>query len=96
MTREAWVLQLKQEVAKADYEGEVLFLTDSEETDYDFLTENLQEATLFYDKEKAIEELKSYEKIMFEKFGPDAICNFGYTNISKNFDWVPVDVEGKE
>lgn len=96
MTKEAWVLQLKSEVAKEDYDGEVLFLTDSEETYYDFLTENLQEATLIFDKEKEIEYLKAYEKHMFEKFGPNAICNFGYTNISKNFDWVPVDVEETE
>lgn len=96
MNKEAWVLQLKQEVANADYEGEVLFLTDSEETDYDFLTENLQEATIIFDKEAEIERQKAYEKYMIDRFGPDSICNFGYTNISKNFDWVPVDVEGKE
>lgn len=94
MTKEAWVLQLKPEVAEEDYEGKTLFLTDDE--GFDFLTEDLQKADLFYDKEEAIKDLKFYEESIFDLFGPDAICNFGYTNISKNFDWVPVDVEDAE
>ena len=91
MIREAWVLQLKPEVAKEQYEGKTLFLTDDDEKD--FLTKNLQEAQLIYDKEKEIECRKAHETLMFDRFGPNAVCNFGYTNISKNFDWVQVDVE---
>lgn len=94
MTIEAWVLQLKPEIAKEEYEGKVLFLTDDE--DVDFLTENLQRAELIFNKEKEIEWRKAYEKSIFDRFGPNAVCNFGYTNISKNFDWVQVDVEVKE
>lgn len=95
MIKDAWVLQLKPEIAKEDYEGETLFLTDDEECD-DFLTQNLQKATLIYDKDKQIKQFKAHEKIIFDSFGSNAVCNFGYTNISKNFDWVPVDVEVKE
>lgn len=93
MTKEAWVLQLKPEVAKEDYEGEVLFLADDQA---DFLTEDLQKATLIHDKEKQIKWFKAHEKQILDSFGPGGVCNFGYTNISKNFDWVPVDVEEVE
>ena len=91
MTKEAWVLQLKPEAAEEDYEGKTLFLTDDE--DFDFLTEDLQKAQLIFDKEKQIKWFKAHEKHIFEEFGPGGVCNFGYTNISKNFDWVPVEVE---
>lgn len=88
--KDAWVLRLKPEIAKEHHEGKTLYLTD--ET-FDFLTENLQEAEVFFDKEGAEKLFKDHEKFMFERFGSDAICNFGYSNISKNFDWVPVEVE---
>lgn len=86
----AWVLQLKPEVAKNQYEGKTLFLTDK---GIDFLTEDLQKADLIFDKDAEIENQKAHEKYIFGIFGTDAICDFGYTNISKNFDWVSVDVE---
>jgi len=94
MTKEAWVLQLKPVIAEEYYQGMTLFLTDDE--DFDFLTEDLQKAQLILDKEKEIEFLKYHEKSIFDMFGPNAVCNFGYTNITKNFDWVPVDVEESE
>ncbi|MEK4148949.1 hypothetical protein NST02_17960 [Robertmurraya sp. FSL W8-0741] len=94
MIREAWVLQLKPEVAIEQYEGKTLFLTDDDEID--FLTENLQKAELIFDKEGEIERQKAHEKIITDRYGLDSVCNFGYTNISKNFEWVPVEVEVKE
>lgn len=91
MIKDAWVLRVKSEVAEEHHGNEVLYLTDDEASD--FVTDNIQEAQLIFDKEKEIESMKAHDKYMFERFGPNAICNFGYTNIMKNFDRVPVDVE---
>ena len=65
----------------------------TDEEGIDFLTEDLQKADLIFNKVAEIEWQKAHEKNIFERFGADAICDFGYTNISKNFDWVSVDVE---
>ncbi|RST57642.1 hypothetical protein D5F11_021520 [Siminovitchia terrae] len=91
MAKDAWVLRLKPEIAEEHHGNETLYLTDDEELD--FLTDDIQKAQLVFDKEKEIESMKTHERIILEKFGPGAICDFGYTNITKNFDWVEVEVE---
>lgn len=88
--KEAWVLRLKSESKEEDMTGDYYFDNDGDEMDW--VTRDLNEATVFMDKDAAIENFKTYEKAVFEKFGKDSICNFGWTNISKNFDFVEVEV----
>lgn len=91
MKKEAWVLRLKDD-SKEDYMIGEYYLDDKGE-EFDFLTQELNKATVFDDKERAIKNFKLYEKEMFETFGSDSICNFGYTNIMKNFEFVEVEIE---
>lgn len=93
--KKAWVLQLKPEIAKEHYDGKVLYLAAFEyTTDNDYLTENIQEADVYLDREKAIQNMKNLEEFIYKKFGPNAICTFGYTDISENFDWVEIELKG--
>ncbi|MBM7633857.1 hypothetical protein [Geomicrobium sediminis] len=62
------------------------------DSDFVWLTQNLNKATVFEDKEKAIEEFKYHEKMILEMFGEGAVCNFGYTNIMKHFEFVEVEI----
>lgn len=95
---DAWVLRLKDDAKEEGMVGD--FYYDPEENDTEsiefFLTQNLNKAAIYEDKEQAIEELKLYEKIIFDLYGENAICNGGYTNIMKNFEWVEVEVEFPE
>lgn len=84
-----WVLRLKDEAKEEWMSGEFYF-DDSDEGDC-FLTQDLNSATVG-NKEKTIEEMKKHEKLIFEKFGKEAVCNFGYTNMMKNFEFVEVEV----
>lgn len=95
--RDAWVLRLKEESKEPEMVGDY-YLTDDEDidTEYDFLTNDVNEAQLVYDKEKQITVFKKHEEFMKNKFGEHAICNFGYSNIMKNFEWVEVEVEELE
>lgn len=90
MTKEAWVLRLKDESKEGDMTGEYYLDDNGEEMDW--LTQDLNNATVFDDKERAINNFKLYEKAIFEKFGEDAVCNFGYTNIMKHFEFVEVEI----
>lgn len=92
--KDAWVLRLKEESKEPEMSGEY-YLTDSEDldTEYEFLTNDINKAQLIDDKEKQIESFKRHEEIMKKSYGENAICNFGYTNIMKNFDFVEVTVE---
>lgn len=92
--KDAWVLRLKEESKESEMVGDY-YLTDNEDidTEYDFLTIDLIEAQLIYDKEKEIANFKKHEEIMKNEYGENAICNFGYTNIMKNFEFVEVTVE---
>ncbi len=92
--KDAWVLRLKDEAKEEGMEGDIYFSDDAGEDD--FLTNDLNKATIFPDKDKEIESLRAYEEGMYERFGPDAIVNFGYTNIMKNFDFVEVEIEEAE
>lgn len=88
--KDAWILRLKDEAKDDDTQGEYYFNSDGEELDW--LTEDPSDAVIYFDKEKAIELLKNYEQAIFEKYGADAICNFGYTNMMENFEFVEVEV----
>ncbi|WP_144511554.1 hypothetical protein [Bacillus sp. FJAT-22090] len=87
---EAWVLRLKDD-SKDGLTGEWYF-ADEEESD-DFVTQDLNDATIFEDKEKTIQEMKDHESYMKKQFGEDAICNAGYTNMMEHFEWVEVEVQ---
>ncbi|EZH67918.1 hypothetical protein DH09_08340 [Bacillaceae bacterium JMAK1] len=90
MKKDAWILRLKPESKEEEMTGEYYLEGDGEELDW--LTQNLNKATVFEDKEKAIEEFKYHEKMILEMFGEGAVCNFGYTNIMKHFEFVEVEI----
>lgn len=94
MTKDGWVLRLKDESKEEGMEGEFYYCDDSE--DDSFLADNLNKATILYNKDAAIAEMKHYEKSMFERFGENAICNAGYTHMMKNFEFYEVEVEFPE
>lgn len=89
--KEAWVLRLKDEVKFEGVQGDY-FLCNEEYSD-SLLTNDLQQAIVYYDKEKTIEEMKAHEAYMKERYGENAICNFGYTNMMKNLEFVEVEIE---
>lgn len=86
--KQAWVLRLKEEISNKEYDGVSLYLCDNEPID--FLTENLQQATIIYNKEQFIQETKDYDKYMIDEFGKDSIRNGGWEHISEHFDFVKV------
>lgn len=88
--REAWVLRLKDE-SKDGQTGE-FYYSDENEFD-DFVTQDLNDATIFKNKEKAIREMKAHEAVIKKEFGDDAVCNAGYTNMMRLFEWIEVEVE---
>jgi len=85
--KDAWVLRLKDE--SKDGETGDWYYADDNEFD-DFVTQDLNDATIFKDKEQAIKEMKDHEASIKKQFGEDAICNAGYTNMMKHFEWVEV------
>lgn len=94
-TKDAWVLRLKDKTKVENLmQGEWYFNGHDEENDW--LTTELYRATLFFNKEQAIEEFKKHEKEMIDRFGKHAICDFGYTNIMSNFEFVEVTVAEEE
>lgn len=95
MTKDAWVLRLKEEVKDENLlNGEWYFNSRDEANDW--LTTALYRATLYFNKEQAIEDFKNYEQAMIDNFGNHAICNFGYTNIMNNFEFVAVTVSEED
>lgn len=84
-----WVLRLKEESKWDEMSGNYYFNPNED----DSLTDDLQIATLFQDKDKTIQEMKRHERFMIDRYGKDAIINEGYTNMMKNFEWVEVEVE---
>lgn len=93
--KDAWILRLKDETKDENHMlGEWFF--DNKNEDNDFLTMDTNIATLYFDKEKGIEDFKNYEQAMIDRFGNHAICNFGYTNMMKNFEFVEVTVSEVE
>ncbi|MDZ5711630.1 hypothetical protein [Jeotgalibacillus haloalkalitolerans] len=93
--RDAWVLKLKEESKEDGMEG-VFYFCDEDGGENDFLTQDLNEATIFPDKYKEIESMKEYEKGMLSMFGTDAVLNAGYTHMMKNFEFVEVEIEEVE
>lgn len=87
MTKDAWVLRLKDEFNDCE---EIQYYADSDDME---LTTNLKEANIIYDKEAAIKWMKNWEEAIYKKFGESAICNSGYTNMMKHFEFVEVTVE---
>ncbi|MEK4712265.1 hypothetical protein [Sporosarcina sp. FSL K6-5500] len=93
--KDAWILRLRDEVkGENNMSGEWYF--DNKNEDNDFLTMDTNVATLYFDKEKGIRDFKNYEQSMIDKFGNHAICNFGYTSMMKNFEFVEVTVSEVE
>lgn len=90
----AWVLRLKDESKEEGMTGEFYFVDEEVETsNYDSLTDDLQEADVFSDKNTTIRYMKEHERYMKERYGENAICNFGYTNMMKHFEFVEVELE---
>ena len=94
MSKDMWVMRLKEESKEEGMVGD--FYHDSsergEEAEWMWLTQNLSEATLHSSKEVAIAEMKEYEKIMTDLYGPDAMCSYGYTHMMRHFEFVEVEV----
>lgn len=88
--KDAWVLRLKDKLQ--DGETGELYYADDNEVD-DFITQDLNSATIFENKEHAIQEMKAHESYMKKHFGENAVCNAGYTNMMQHFEWVEVEVE---
>ncbi|GLC88682.1 hypothetical protein [Lysinibacillus piscis] len=82
--KDAWVLRLKDEFNDSDVPQ---YYQDED----DELTDDINQANIIYDKAKAESFMKNWEEAIFKKFGEDAICNVGYTNMMKHFEWVEVE-----
>lgn len=91
--KDGWVLKLKDDAKEEGMEGDYYY----QDEDYaEFLVQELSEATIIYDKDTAIAEMQQHEKDIIGIFGKDAICNAGYTNMMRNFEWFEVEVEEVE
>lgn len=90
MASDAWVLKLKEEAKEDGMSGDFFY---QDEGYAEFLTQDINESTIFYDKEEAIAEMKAHEEYMLKKFGDKAIINAGYTNMMKNFEWAEAEIE---
>lgn len=89
--KDAWVLRLKDKTKDENcMQGEWYFNSQDEANDW--LTTELDRATLYFDKAQTIEEFKKHEKEMIDRFGNHAICDFGFTNMMSNFEFVEVTV----
>lgn len=84
-----WVLRLKEEFKWDEMSGDYYFNPNED----DSLTDDLQNASLFKNKDETIQEMKRHERFMINRYGEDAIVNEGYTNMMKNFEFVEVEVE---
>lgn len=85
--KSAWVLK-----AKSYKEGGMSVYFGNED-----LTTDLQDALIVYEKEKFLKEAFDHERVIKERYGDNAICNAGYTNITTNFEFVEVElVESEE
>lgn len=91
MSKQAWVLRLKEKISSEELDGKPYYLCDDEATD--FLTDSIQDAEIIWDKEQRIRGMKEYDQYFIDEFGEDAIRNFGWENISKNFDFIEVEVD---
>ncbi len=87
MIKQAWVLQLKEEFNDSDRPQ---YFVDNDELE---LVDELHKADRYKNKEVAEHWMKRWEELTFEKFGKNAICNAGYTNMMKHFEWVEIEVE---
>ncbi len=90
MTQDAWVLQLKEEISNEHFDGEILYLAEDFDEE---LTDDLNRAEIYYDKEEIIEFMKEHDAILIREYGENSIRNFGWENISKNFNFVEVTVD---
>lgn len=81
--KSAWVLRAKS--YKED--GMSVYFGNEEPTT------DLQDAFIIHNKREFLEWSKAYEKEVFERFGKNAVCNGGYTNITTNFEFVEVELE---
>ena len=86
--KEAWILRLKDESKEEGQIGEYYFQDDTED-----VTDDLQEATLYSDKEQEIEYMKKHEEFIIRRYGEDSIINYGHTNMMKHFEFVEVEIE---
>ena len=88
--KEAWVLRLKEESKDPGMIGDFYHEANGEELDW--ITDDLQKATIYEDKEKEIELMKEHEQAIKSKYGEDAVINFGHTNMMKHFEFVEVEI----
>lgn len=88
--KDAWVLRLRKESKEEDMTGD--YYLEAGEEELDWLTQDLNKCLIIADKESHIENLKIHEQLIHERFGKNAVCNFGYTNIMKNFEFVEVEL----
>ncbi|MEA0563304.1 hypothetical protein [Lysinibacillus irui] len=88
--QDAWVLRLKDEFNDSK---EDQYYTGNEDEE---LTTDLNNANIIYNKNDAENWMKKWEEAIFSKFGEYAICNAGYTNMMKHFEFVEVEVEYQE
>lgn len=79
--KEAWVLR----ALYYKEEGQPVYYGEED------LTTDLQEALIISDKEKFLKEAYEHERATKERFGENAVCNAGYTNIITNFEFVEVE-----
>jgi len=84
----AWVLRLKDESKEEGMTGEFYYQDDEEG-----VTDDLQKATLYNDKEQEIEYMKKHEETIIRRYGKDSIINYGYTTMMKHFEFVEVTLE---
>lgn len=90
MTKDAWVLRLKDEFN--DCEEPQYYSGDEDEE----ITSDLNEANIITDKEAAENWMKAWEKHIFKEYGENAICNAGYTHMMAHFEWVEVELEDED
>lgn len=88
--KDAWVLRLKDDSKEPGMTGKYYHEVNGEELEW--ITDDLQKATIYEDKEKEIELMKEHERTLISRYGDDAENNFKYTNMMKHFEFVEVEL----
>lgn len=87
-----WVLKLRESVRDEAMATSDWFYAENEPFS---LTDDVNAADWYEDKDAEIESMKVHEAQMKEMYGERAICNYGYTNTMLNFEFVEVEVCGE-
>lgn len=86
-----WVLKLRDSARDEDTATGDWFYKEGDAFE---LTDDVNKAECYEDKDAEIAFMKSHERRTKERWGDDAICNYGYTNMMRNFEFVEVEVYG--